>query len=592
MTVVAPVEPVPVIAPTEPQTLGLRPVLRDASALLLGIACLMAGNGLSSTLLGTRAGIEGFRPGITGIVLAGFYAGFVIGSLVAPSTIARVGHIRVFAGLASLGSASILIHVIDPAPATWFLLRVISGMCISALYVVTETWLNGVATNRTRGTLFAIYMTVVSASLLGGQVLFTVTDPAGFTAFVVASVLLSMAVVPVSLANFSAPVLPDPERMSVREVVAAAPLAPFGAALSGFGASAILGAGVIYAAQAGMDRAATGALIGAALLGGAVLQIPLGRWSDRIDRRLVIAAASVAACGAAVAVAVVGPSHRLTVIALTLVAGGTTFPLYSLCNAHLNDWLEDSKAVAAGARMVLINGVGSIGGPIVGAFAVGQIGPGALFVVMAAAYGSIAVFALARVLIRGQAPEEDRGEFSPIAVGMGPTVSVYDGEIDDLFPPVDGTFEVDGRHVAYRVQGAEEADVVVLLGSPPGRDDPWVDVLPAIAWDGLRAVTLWDIDRPGEPVQTDDVLALLRELELPWASYVAAGSSRSLARTLAAEHPDRTDAIALVRLAAGEQDSTAEHEAIASYPVLLVDTADWDDPEHLADDIAETLRRR
>ncbi len=123
MTAAARVEPMAIIAPTESQTLGLRPVLRDAAALLLGIACLMAGNGLSSTLLGTRAGIEGFRPGITGIVLAGFYAGFVIGSLVAPSTIARVGHIRVFAGLASLGSASILIHVIDPVPATWCLSR-------------------------------------------------------------------------------------------------------------------------------------------------------------------------------------------------------------------------------------------------------------------------------------------------------------------------------------------------------------------------------------------------------------------------------------------------------------------------------------
>ena len=570
----------------------MRPVLRDATPLLLGIACLMAGNGLSSTLLGTRASLEGFRPSVIGVVLAGFYAGFAIGSLVAPSTIARVGHIRVFAGLASLGSAAILIHVIQPDPVSWFLLRMISGMCISALYVVTETWLNGVATNRTRGTLFAVYMTVVSGSLLGGQVLFTLTDPAGFTAFVVASVLLSLAVVPVSLATFSTPLVPDPQRMSTRDLISAAPLAPFGAALSGFVGSAVLGAGVVYAAEAGMDRAATGALIGAALLGGALLQIPLGRWSDRVDRRVVIVAASVSAAGAALAVAAVGPAHRLVIIALTLVAGGTTFPLYSLANAHLNDYLDDSSRVAAGSRMVLVNGMGAIGGPIVGAAAVGQIGPGALFVVIAVAYASVAAFALARILVRGPVPEGERAEFSPIAVGVGPTISVFDGEIDDLYPPVDGSIEVDGRRVAYRIQGAEEADVVVLLGSPPGRDDPWIDVLPALAWDGLRAVTLWDLDRPGEPVQTDDVLALLLELELPWASYVAAGTSRSLARTLAADHPDRTDAIALVRLAAGEQSSTAEHEALASYPVLLVDTADWDDPEHLADDIAETLRRR
>lgn len=581
-----------VVAPTEAQTLGLRPVLRDATPLLLGLACLMVGNGLSSTLLGARANLEGFRPVVVGVVLAGFYAGFVIGSLVAPSTIDRVGHIRVFAGLASLGSAAVLIHIVLRDPISWFMLRVISGMCISALYVVTETWLNGVATNRSRGTLFAVYMTVVSGSLLAGQFLFSIMNPAGVTAFVVASVLLSMAVVPVSLASYNTPAVPDPQPMGLRAVHQAAPLAPFGAAISGFIGSAMLGAGVVYATEAGMNRAATGALIGAALLGGAMQQIPLGRWSDRFDRRWVIVMVTILAAAAATAVALIGPSHRLVIIGLTLVAGGTTFPLYSLANAHLNDYLDDSLTVAAGAQMVLINGVGAVGGPIVGALVVGQIGPGALYVMMAFAYGTVTLFALARIFIRGAVPIGERAEFSPFAVGLGPTISAYDGTIDELFPPAEGSFQAEGRNFSYRIQGAEDADVVVLLGHPPGRDDPWTEVLPAIAFDGLRGVTLWDTDHPHQPVDTDSVLGLLHELALPEASYVAAGSSRSLARSMAADHPDRTSAIALLRMAAGEQSSTAEHEALAAYPVLLVTTTDWEDPEHLADDIAETLRRR
>lgn len=582
-------EPALVAEQTTPSTAR---VLREAAPLLVSVACLMAGNGLSSTLLGTRAGIEGFRPTVVGVVLAGFYLGFVAGSLVAPETILRVGHVRVFAGLASLGSAAILVHIITPSPITWFVLRAVSGMCISALYIVSETWLNGLATNRTRGVLFAAYMVVVSGSLLGGQVLFSLVDPAGFSAFVLASVLLSLAVVPVSLASFSAPIVPDPVPLPFGELVRTAPLAPFGGALCGFAGSAVLGGGVVYAAQAGFDRSATAALIGAALLGGALLQIPLGAWSDRVDRRFVIFAIAAVATAASLLVAWTGPDHRQVVIALTLVAGGTTFPLYALTNAHLNDWLDESLMVAGGARMVLINGVGAIGGPIVGAAAVGQVGPGALFVVLAVAYGAIAVFALARMAVRSAAPEGDRADFSPVAVGMGPTSSAFDAAPEDLYPPVDGTIDVGGRVLSYRVQGWEEADAVVLLGTPPSLSDPWIDVLPAMAWDGLRAITIWDPDRPGASMEPSDVLALLRELELPWASYVGAGSGRDLVRRLGTEHPDRTDAAVLLRLTDDEPDVTPERPVPGAYPVLEVGALDWADAETMADDIADALRYR
>lgn len=136
------------ITVADPAPAGAKAALRQTAPLLLGVGFLMAGSGLTSTLLGIRAGLEGFAPSVVGVVLAGYYLGFVAGSLVAPSTIARVGHVRVFAGLASLASGAVLIHVVQPDPVTWFVLRAVSGMCISALYVVCETWLNGAATNR------------------------------------------------------------------------------------------------------------------------------------------------------------------------------------------------------------------------------------------------------------------------------------------------------------------------------------------------------------------------------------------------------------------------------------------------------------
>jgi MFS family permease len=182
-----------VTAITHPNRSGTKVALRNAAPLLVGVALLMAGNGLSSTLLGIRGGLVGFSPTVIGVILSGYYVGFVLGSVVTPATIARVGHVRVFAGLASLGSGALLIHLVTPDAPTWFMMRAISGLCIAGLFIVSETWLNGAATNETRGTLLATYMVVVGASVFSGQMLYAASDPAGVGALVLASVLVSMA---------------------------------------------------------------------------------------------------------------------------------------------------------------------------------------------------------------------------------------------------------------------------------------------------------------------------------------------------------------------------------------------------------------
>ncbi|MCB0963671.1 MAG: MFS transporter, partial [Acidimicrobiales bacterium] len=286
---------------------------------------------------------------------------------------------------------------------------------------------------------------------------------------------VSMAVVPVSLANLHAPVLPEPEPMPVRDLWRVAPLAPVGAVVTGFIGSAILGGGVVYAADVGLNRLVTGLFIGAALVGGGALQVPLGNWSDRVDRRFVILVSSVAAVGVSLAIAAVGPSHRLVLIALMTVAGGTSYAVYSMVNAHLYDYLEDRLVVAGGARMVLVNGIGAVAGPIVGAAAVGQIGPGALFVVVAAAYATIAVTALVRIVIRPAAPEEDRAEFAPMPVAVGPTTAAMEAELDDVYEPSEGDVRVAGERVHYRDQG--DGPPMVLLGRLEAHGPPWRDVL-------------------------------------------------------------------------------------------------------------------
>ena len=127
------------------------PVVLSSWALFLGIAFIMLGNGLQGSLLGVRAELEGFPTAVTGLVMTGYYAGFLVGSTVVPRLVTRVGHIRVFAALASLASAAVLVHSIFVDPVSWTLMRLVSGFCYAGLYVVAESWLNDRATNETRG---------------------------------------------------------------------------------------------------------------------------------------------------------------------------------------------------------------------------------------------------------------------------------------------------------------------------------------------------------------------------------------------------------------------------------------------------------
>lgn len=179
--------------------------IASAWTLLLGLALLMLGNGLQASLLGIRATQEGFAGTVTGLVMSAYYLGFLAGSLLAPRIVKNVGHVRVFAALASLASSAVLVHVIFIEPVTWAAMRLLTGFCFAGLYVVAESWLNAGATNRTRGQLLSVYMVVLLSGQAGGQLLLNVAAPGGFQLFILASVLVSLALVPISLTATATP---------------------------------------------------------------------------------------------------------------------------------------------------------------------------------------------------------------------------------------------------------------------------------------------------------------------------------------------------------------------------------------------------
>lgn len=584
-----------VTKPAASTAAGFLGALRAALPLLIGLAFLLVGSGLTATLIGVRGGIEGFRPGVIGLVLSGYYLGYVGGSYLTPPAIVRVGHIRVFAGLAGLASAAILVHLILVDPISWFVLRLIVGLAVSGLYVVCETWLNGLTTNRSRGKLFAVYMIVVSASLLGGQFVYAIVGAHGFEPFVIAAVLVSLAVVPVSFAIFPSVAAPQPRPIAVRTIFRVAPLAVVGTSMSGFIGAAMLSAGVVYASQAGFNRSATGAFVGAALAGGVALQLPLGAWSDRVDRRFVLALTALAGLAVALVASQVPTDRRLVLIACMLVAGGAAFPIYSLSVAHLNDYVDDDLKVAAGSKMVLVNGIGAVAGPIVGSIAIGRTSPGGLFVVVAVAYLVVGVDSLYRMTRRSAAEEEARARFVPVVVGVGPTgVMGADEEEADRFPVVESETPDGNGFVRFTERGS--GPVIVLVGdavvgdAAVGDAAGWEPLAGALATDGFRVV-IPALDRVDDPVDDPPgaLGALLGGLGVRSATFVGAGIGVGIVERLAVAAVDRVDALVLV--GDGDRSGSGEARATAYVPTLLSEESRLSvTPLDLADDIAEFVR--
>jgi len=264
--------------------------VRATWALLVGIGFMMLGNGLQGTLLGLRATMDDFETYIIGIMMSGYFVGICVGSMVAPRLVARVGHIRVFAALASAASIAILVHGLYVNAATWTAMRLLTGFSYAGLYVVTESWLNDRAGNENRGKLLSIYMVIVTLGLGGGQFMLNLADPRQADLFILVSMVVSFGLIPMLLTARPAPAFEMSGKMSLRALFNASPLAVMSNALVGVAHGTIFGLGAVYARQSGFSVEDVSIFMACFLFGGLLFQWPLGQWSDRKDRRVVMAA--------------------------------------------------------------------------------------------------------------------------------------------------------------------------------------------------------------------------------------------------------------------------------------------------------------
>ncbi|HLT02118.1 MAG TPA: MFS transporter [Geminicoccaceae bacterium] len=403
------------------------------SSLMVGVAILLLGNGLIGTLLGVRAGIEAFPTVAVGIIMSCYYVGYIGGAHLGPAFISRVGHIRTFAALAAIAATTAGLHAMFVHPVTWGVLRLITGLCFAGLYVVLESWINGRSTNSTRGLLLSVYMFVSYAGLALGQQLLNLYDPAGFELFILSSTLISLSLVPFALTRRAAPEVPAMAGLDLRRVYEISPLGIIGCFAVGVGNGAFWGLGPLFAQGIGLPVAGISIFMSAVIVGGMLMQVPLGRLSDRLDRRKLIITACLANTLLGIAISAFGARSELLLFALAFAYGGFALTLYSLCVAHTNDFMKEADLVAASGALLLAFGVGALLGPVLGSLFMTALGPQGLFVHIAFASAALAGFGIYRMRRRATVPKEEQDSF--VAV---PETTTVVHQLDPRVPREEG----------------------------------------------------------------------------------------------------------------------------------------------------------
>jgi len=344
-----------------------RTILLSTWGLFTGLALLLVTAGVYSTLVGIRAELKQLPTLVSGGITTAYYAGFLLGSWYTLRALKQVGHIRVYAALASLLSASVLITGVYDSPLIWIIMRSSTGFCFAGLYVVAESWLNGLASNTFRGRLLAMYNVVTIGAYGAGQLLVFNFDARTLTGFAFAAVVSSLAVIPVVMSEQAAtPNVDNHTHITMRELAKIVPTGAGTILLVGLAHGGMLGMAVIFATREGLSVGRVGILIAAINLGGMALTWPISSASDDLDRRIIGVLSTLAVIVLGLVMLTQTPSSWFTT-ALLFAIGGFSFPLYAVGGAYTNDWVSQEQMGAAASQLVTLYGFGAMIGPLVAA---------------------------------------------------------------------------------------------------------------------------------------------------------------------------------------------------------------------------------
>ena len=422
------------------------------SSLILSIILLIMGNAFLMTTLGLRLSLEDFSTSVIGWILAFYSVGFVAGTFYAGRIIEKVGHIRAFAVFAALLAASILIYPMAVESYLWGFLRAVGGFMMAGLMIVMESWFSSRADNRNRASLFAIYQIVFFLSTAGGQVLIRVADPATFIPFSLATILVVLALTPLSMTRRESPTITQHERLTLTKLYRKSPTGTLGALVAGLLISAFYAMGPVYADRIGLDLNQVSDFMATAIIGAMILAWPIGQLCDRFDRYrvMLVAAATAAACS--LVAAVIGSANMVALVFFVGLYMGISAAIYPIAVAITNDLMESHQITSASTALLLSYGLGSIIGPLASSMVMDLLGPRGLFISNAVILGLLIAFMVAGPKRRHPTVEEQGHYYTTM-----PEAALGVEELD----PRNTDFETaseEAPHHSNTDQGEERAD--------------------------------------------------------------------------------------------------------------------------------------
>jgi MFS family permease len=385
--------------------------IRPLIPLLVAAGILLGGNGLQGTLIALRGAQEGFSPAVIGFMGTAYFGGFLLGCLAITAIMKSVGHVRSFSALAAIASAGTLVLILVIDPIIWSVIRFATGFCFAGLFTIIESWLNSGVNNEDRARVLAIYRIVDIGSVTGCQFLIPVFGADGFTIFAIMSIMITLSLVPVSLGDRSNPTPPVDVKLDLARAWRISPLAAIGCIAVGVTNSAFRTLSPVYAEQIGMSVADVVTFVSVGIIGGAIIQYPLGYLSDRWDRRKVLLLTTGCAMTAALALAFLAGSSPLANFVIVFIFGSFAMPLFSLSAAHANDRADKSEFVLVNAALMLFYSFGAIGGPLFAAGIMERFGPSWLFIFSAFVYAVFILIIFYRMGARPGVPASSRGRF-------------------------------------------------------------------------------------------------------------------------------------------------------------------------------------